>query len=108
MVQVYDGERYCGLPELGIIRDLCIECTVCSCCDFSLRVEKHCACVSGLMLVIVVKPLLSSARVESDSFVFSASRICLPANACVAEVLSLFFKLCKDEVNTTTANFLIF
>lgn len=53
--------------------DLCIRSIVWSCHDFSLRVEKCCACVLGFVLVIAVTLLVLSAGLEPNNSGYSAS-----------------------------------
>ena len=56
--------------------ELCIGCTVWSCHDFSLRVEKCCACVSGPILDCSETTCVV-CRTRTDNFMCSASRLCL-------------------------------
>lgn len=84
--------------------DLCVRYIVWSCQDFSLWVEKRCACALGFLLVTAVTLLVLSAGLEPNSVGCSASDCACKCMHCWGR--KLFFLLCKKEVRTTTAIFL--
>lgn len=81
--------------------DLCVRYIVCSCHDFSLWVEKCCACVIGFVLVTAVTLLVLSVGLEPNNVGYSASDYAFKCMHCWGH--KLFFILCKKEIRTTTA-----